>query len=432
MLKYIKSVTPVPLRLAVLIAAVAAVTVLSIAACGSEDEGSPAAGSTSIYDPMVIPEITEPEQPLKAPSEVPPELSTVWEVWAYLTQDYVDRSSLDPEKLSEAAIRGMLAALDDPHTSYISPEMFSIENEDYLGEFQGIGAEVEMRRDGFLMIRAPMPGSPAEKAGLKPGDVVLAVDGVSIEGLSLLEAVALIRGPKDSPVILLVKHLTETEPVEIEVIRGVIPLVSVVLRSEPGAEIAHIRLVQFFPDTAQQLFEMIEEQRDAGAKGLILDVRNNVGGLLSSTVNVASVFLDGDGTVVYEVDGHGRRKDWMATDVPSVNIPMVLLVNEFSASASEVLAGALQDYERATIIGATTYGKAAVNVFRPLNNGGGLYITYGKWFTPTGRSLHDKGVTPDIQVLAVDPRDADVKQLEKAFEVLAEMIQEGSPSAAVK
>ena len=282
------------------------------------------------------------------------------------------------------------------------------------------------------MIRAPMPGSPAERAGLKPGDVVLAVDGVSIEGLSLLEAVALIRGPKDTPVLLLVKHLTETEPVEIEVIRGVIPLVSLILRSEPGAEIAHIRLVQFFPDTAQELYEMIQEQKSAGAKGLILDVRNNVGGLLSATVNVASLFLEDEGTVVYEVDGHGRRKDWNATDVPSVDIPLVLLVNELSASASEVLAGALQDYDRATIIGATTYGKAAVNVFRPLNNGGGLYVTYGKWYTPMGRSLHDTGVTPDIQVKAVDPRDADVKQLEKAFEVLAEMIEEASPTAAVK
>ena len=161
----------------------------------------------------------------------------------------------------------MLAALDDPHTSYISPEMFSIENEDYLGEFQGIGAEVERRRDGFLMIRAPMPGSPAEKAGLKPGDIVLAVDGVSIEGLGLLEAVALIRGPKDSPVLLLIKHLTETEPVEIEVIRGVIPLVSVILRSEPGAEIAHIRLVSFFPDTAELLFEMIQKTGGCRSEG---------------------------------------------------------------------------------------------------------------------------------------------------------------------
>ena len=432
MLKNIQLSTLKPLLLAVLVAAVATVAVVPLAACGSEDEGSSGTGSTSIYDPMVIPEITEPEVPLEAPSEVPPELLTIWEVWAHLTRDYVDRSSLDPEKLSEAAIRGMLDALDDPHTSYISPEIFSIENEDYLGEFQGIGAEVEMRRDGFLMIRAPMPGSPAEKAGLKPGDVVLAVDGVSIEGLSLLEAVALIRGPKDTPVLLLVKHLTETEPVEIEVIRGVIPLVSLILRSEPGAEIAHIRLVQFFPDTAQELYELIQEQKSAGAKGLILDVRNNVGGLLSATVNVASLFLEDEGTVVYEVDGHGRRKDWNATDVPTVDIPLVLLVNELSASASEVLAGALQDYDRATIIGATTYGKAAVNVFRPLNNGGGLYVTYGKWYTPMGRSLHDTGVTPDIQVKAVDPRDADVKQLEKAFEVLAEMIEEASPTAAVK
>ncbi len=413
-------------KLALIVVVSAVISVLLLAACGGDE---PEAAAATTFDPSPLPTITEPDAPLEAPSEVPAELQIIWEVWAYLTRDYVDRSLLDPSTLSEAAVRGMLESLNDIHTSYISPEAFAIENEDYLGEFQGIGAEVEIRRDGSLIVK-PMPGSPAERAGLRLGDVILEVDGESIAGFSLLEAVAKIRGPKGTTVRLLVKHLTEFDPVEIVVERDVIPLVSVILRSQPGDKFAHVRLVNFFPETADELSDMIRDAVNGGAEGLVLDLRNNLGGLLSATVNVASVFLE-DGIVVYEVDGHGRRKDWDVREGgTATEIPIVMLVNEFSASASEVLAGALQDHGRATIVGATTFGKAAVNVFRPLSNGGGLYVTFGRWFTPNGHSIHESGITPDVEVVALDARDADVQQLEKAFEVLESMVGEQSASAS--
>ncbi len=363
---------------------------------------------------------------------MPPELAVIWEVWELLIRDYVDPEKLDPHTLSEAAIRGMLSALEDPHTSYVRPQTFAIENEDYLGNFQGIGAEVSMRQDGKLIIVAPLPGSPAEAVGIRPGDIVLEVDGEPIEGLSLLEAVARIRGPEGSIVRLLIRHLTDIDPILVEVERGVISLTSVLLRSKPGEPIVHIRLTNYFPNTAELMVDLIQQAVTNGAQGLILDVRDNPGGLLTSVVDVAGQFLEADQLVVYEVDGDGRRKDWdVRRGGVAKDIPMVILVNEFSASASEVLVGALQDHNRATVIGATTFGKASVNIFRPLSNGGGLYVTYARWFTPKGRMIEEHGLQPDIEVVALERREADIKQLEKAIEVLEEMISAGVASSAI-
>ena len=376
------------------------------------------ASETTAPDPMVFPEVVAPEEPLEAPSEVPEELKAIWEAWALLTRQHVDRSTLDPVEFTDQAIRGMLRALDDPHTNYVSPEAFQIENQDILGQFEGIGATVSMRPDGKLIIVSPLERSPAMAAGIRPGDVILEVDGESLVGLSLLEAVARIRGPRGSQVRLLVHHLGAIDPVEILVTRDVIPLVSVLLRSEPGDKIAHIRLTSFYPDTAEILAETIQEAVGAGAEALIVDVRDNPGGLLSSVVDVVSQFI-GDGLVLYEVDGAGQRKNHTARKGGvAIDIPMVVLTNEFSASASEILVGALQDHNRATIIGASTFGKGNVNILRRLSNDGGLYITIARWFTPKGRAIERGGLEPDIEVVSRDRQKAETTQLEKAIEVL--------------
>ena len=409
---------------------------LSLAACGSDTPvvNTPppkavAAAEDVTSDPFGFPEVVPLEEPLEAPAGIPEELKTVWEVWALLTSEHVDRSQMDPEVFNEAAIRGLIRALDDPHTSYVSPESFDIENEDLHGRFEGIGANVSMRRDGKLQIVAPLKDSPAEAAGLKPGDVILEVDGVSILGLSLLEAVGKIRGPRGSEVRLLVLHLGAIDPIVVLIRRDVIPLTSVLLRSELGDRIAHIRLTSFYADTAEKLNETLNNAREAGAQGLILDVRDNPGGLLNSVVDVVSQFLD-DGLVLYEVDGSNRRTDWKVRNGgTATDIPMVVLTNEFSASASEILVGAFQDYERATIIGATTYGKGSVNILRRLENGGGLYITFAKWFTPSGRPIASIGLVPDIEVVARDRQKAETEQLEKALEVLESMIKAEAGSA---
>ena len=410
------------------ILAVVLVGTLLLAACGN---GTPESATpttqvppseVSAPDATVSPEIVPLEKPLKAPSEVPEELRIIWEVWALLTRDYVDRSTLDPETVAEEGIIGMLEALEDPHTHYIRPEAFNITSGDLAGKFEGIGANVTLRRDGKLIIVSPIEGGPADLAGIRPGDVVLEVDGESLEGLSLLESVMKIRGPRGSKVSLLIQQLGAVDPVLIEVARDVIPLVSVLLRSEPGDRIAHIRLTDFYSDTAERLAELIEKEVAAGAQGLIIDVRDNLGGLLSAVVDSTSHFLDG-GLVLYEIDGKGQRKNWNARRGGiATEIPIVVITNEFSASASEILSGSLQDRDRATIIGATTFGKGSVNILRKLSNDGGVSITISRFFTPSGRIIEGNGLDPDIEVVSKDRQKAETLQLEKAIEVLESKI----------
>ena len=381
-----------------------------------------AAVTTEAPDAPEFPEVT-PSEPLADPPKVVAEdLKVIWEAWQHLHNDYVEKSKLDPEAFTEAAIRGMLRVLEDTQTSYVSPEVMATSFGDlFKGNFQGIGAHVSMNLAGELVIVAPIEGSPAEAAGIRPGDKVLAADGESLEGLSLLEAVAKIRGPEGTIVTLLVKHLGALDPVEIKIRRGVIPLVSVLLRSEADAEFAHIRISNFYPTTVDDFRNVILKVMDGGAKGLIIDLRSNPGGTLDSVVQIASEFLE-DGLVLYDVDGNGRRTEWkVRRGGVAIDIPTVVLINEGSASSSEVLAGALQDHNRAKVIGATSFGKGSINILRTLSNGAGLYITIAHWYTPLGRLIQDEGITPDIEVVSRDARDADVKQLERAIEELERM-----------
>ena len=383
----------------------------------------------SAPDAPLLPELVPPDKPLEVPEGVPEELAVVWEVWKLLASEHVDRADFDTEEFTEAAIRGLIAALDDPHTNYVRPAAFGIENADIQGRFEGIGAHVSMNQDGRLVVVAPIADSPAEKAGIRPGDIIHEVDGESIEGLSLIEAVSKIRGQRGTIVRLLVQHIGESERVVIEVERGVIPLESVLVRTQPGARIAHIRLTNFYDNTADRLSETISELVDGGAEGIVLDVRDNPGGLLSSVIDVTSLFLD-DGLILYEVDGKGDRRDWEVRrrDRLAESVPMVVLANQFSASASEILVGALQDHDRATIIGATTFGKGSVNILRQLDNGGGLFLTFARWYTPDGRVIDQRGLDPDIEVIDRDEREADIMQLEKAIETLEAQL-DAQPSA---
>ena len=389
------------------------------AASAAEQLPTRAPQDTAAPDAPLLPELIPQDMPLKVPEGVPEELAVVWQVWSMLAAEHVDRDTFDPEIFTEASIRGMLVALDDPHTNYVGPDVFGIENQDIRGRFEGIGAHVSMNADGKLVIVAPIADSPAEKAGIRPGDIILEVDGESIQGISLIEAVSKIRGPRGTVVSLLVQHVGSVEKVVIEVERGVIPLQSVVLRSEVGHPIAHIRLTNFYEDTAEKLAATIRETMDAGSEGIVLDVRDNPGGLLSSVVDVTSLFLD-EGLILYEVDGDGNRRDWVdrRNDDVLESVPMVILANQYSASASEILVGALQDHERATVIGKKTFGKGSVNILRQLDNGGGLFLTFARWFTPDGRVIDRNGLEPDVEVTHGDAQQEDIRQLEKAIETL--------------
>lgn len=373
-----------------------------------------------------FPQTISPDQPIVRPDAVPEDLGVIWESWSYLLRDYVDPTQLKGEEFSERAIRAMLTVLGDPQTSYLSPSILQGSFQDvFRGNFEGIGAHVNMNRQGKLVIIAPIPGGPAEKAGIKPGDIILEADGEKLDGLSLLEAVSKIRGPKGSTVKLLVKHLGALDPVVISIVRDKIPLVSVHLRSNPEDRFAHIRISQFYPNTPDALKDMVLKSIEDGAEGIILDLRNNDGGTLDSVINISSLFLRKDDELVLYVEkGDGSRTNWKVKHELTIadEIPLVMLINERSASSSEVLAGALQDHERATIIGEISFGKGSVNILRPLSNGGGLYITIAHWHTPNGRQIHGKGITPDIEVTHRDPREKDVLQLKAAIKELERIL----------
>ena len=384
--------------------------------------GEPSSDSSQPADPFLLPTAL-PAVPMNVPDPVPEDLATLWEVWSLVSEQHVDRQQFDPAEFDEAAIRGLLRAIGDPHTHYVPAEAFQIENQDIYGSFEGIGANVQMRPDGKLFIVAPIKDGPAEKAGLRPGDLILEVDGESIEGLSLLEAVNKIRGPRGSEVVLLVLHLGAGEEVELSVVRDTIPLPSVLVRSRAEDRFAHIRLTTFYANTPEKLAEAIRQEQARGAEGLILDVRDNPGGLLDSVVEVVSMFID-DGLVLYQVDGAGRRSDLNARGSGTFSdIPLVLLANEGSASASEILTGALQDHQRAPVVGAKTFGKGSVNILRRLSNGGGIYLTFAKWYTPSGRLIEGNGLEPDHEVTSRDRQKAETSQFEKAVEVMESLIR---------
>ena len=355
---------------------------------------------------------------------LPAEFERLAEVWELLQREHIDWADLDGQALSDGAIRGMLQALDDPYAAYLTPKQFRLQSQDIKGFFEGIGAEVGLR-DGRITIIAPIPETPAEEAGIRPGDVILEIEGETTQGISLLEAVHKIRGENGTTVELLVLHLNSSEPVTIVITRGVIPLTSVRLLMQVG-RIGHLRLSGFTGTTEDDLKEALERFERSRGAGLVLDLRNNPGGLVSSVIDVASQFLEGGRLVLFQIDAEGRRRDWKTSSGgKGVDIPMVVLVNAFSASASEVLSGAIIDHDRATVIGTTTFGKGSVNNLWPLDDGSGINFTVARWFTPNGILIEGEGITPDVVVEVPEGETEDI-QLDQAIELLKELIASGA------
>ena len=373
-----------------------------------------------------------PATPTRAPARVTPTpvaaggqtrdeeqaFQVFWEAWNLLKEEYYGDLP-DAEKLPRAALRGVLSTLDDKNTALIDPEISQILNEDSAGAFEGIGATVRVNQDNVLEIVRPFPGQPADKAGVKAGDVVIAVDDKSIVGFSVYEAVALIRGPAGTTVKLSIVRKGEQKPIEISVTRAkiVIPLVQSKLLD---GNIAYVSLYDFSSPATEQLNSSIQTLLDKKPKGLILDLRDNPGGYLQQAIQVSDIFLD-SGVVVSEKDKDGNGQTFRSGPRGiAQSIPMIVLVNAGSASASEIVAGALQDRDRAKLVGEKTFGKGSVQLPHQLPDGSELRITIAHWFTPNGRQIHGTGLTPDM---VVPLTEEDVKagrdpQLERAAEYL--------------
>jgi carboxyl-terminal processing protease len=320
-------------------------------------------------------------------------LGVVGQAWGIIFQDYVDKDRLDAEVLADGAVKGMVEALDDPYTAYLDPTAYELSQKGLEGKFEGIGAYVAAEDDKIVVI-APVAGSPADEAGIRAGDVILAVDGKSTAEMSLTEVVLAVQGPKGTTVTLSILHQGETEPVLLEIVRAEIEVPSV--RFEMKDDIAYINITNFSERTVEELAPVMEEVKQQ-ASGIILDLRSNPGGLLDSVVGVASFFLN-EGVVLDVVDNEGNHQTYSVEPGLATDLPMVVLVDDYSASGSEVLAGALQDYGRAVIAGEKTFGKGSANTMYKLEDGSALYITYARWFTPKGRLIEGEGIHPDYEL----------------------------------
>ena len=325
----------------------------------------------------------------------PPHQSVIIDqAWATILTDYVDRDAIDTKKLSHAAIEGMVEALEDPYSYFLEPEEYEYYTGEIQGEYEGIGAYVNAE-DGRIIL-TPIAGSPAEKAGIKPGDILLEVDGELVENMVYAEVILTVRGPEGTTVELLIAREGESQPLVIEVIRDTIESPSVYLEMKEDS--AHITITNFTDRTGEDLADILQEMDEEKIRGIILDLRGNLGGPLEAVITVASHFL-AEGKILDVRDNQGNVETYLRENVtPVADLPMVVLVDSFSASASEVLAGALQDHGRATIAGTTTFGKGSVNLLIELNDGSAIYLTTSRWLTPDGHLIEGQGIEPDIEL----------------------------------
>ncbi|MFL7839967.1 MAG: S41 family peptidase [Candidatus Promineifilaceae bacterium] len=318
-----------------------------------------------------------------------------WEAVNLVETRYYNQP-VDQNALVEGAITGMLETLDDPHTIYLSPELEAAQREEFEGdqEIQGIGAEVSQDGDNIVIV-SPIDGSPAAAAGLRPGDILREANGVDLTGMSAAEAAAVVRGPQGTDVILLIERDGET--FEVTVTRDVIKIKSVQGRMLDD-NLAYLRISQFGLQTDEDLDQTLKELMAQNPVGLILDLRLNPGGGLDTVVTIADEFLP-DGAVLYQEFGDEVEREFTSkTGDIAEEIPMVVLIDEGSASASEVLAGAIRDHDRGVLIGHTSYGKGTVQSWLPLSNGGGLRLTIARWLTPNHNWVNREGLEPDYRV----------------------------------
>jgi len=322
------------------------------------------------------------------------ELKTFTEVLAHVQKHYVEE--VKTKDLVYGAIRGMLATLD-PHSAFMPPDVYKEVQVETKGEFGGVGIQIGMKENRLTVI-APIDGTPADKAGVKAGDSIIKVDDESTKDMTLIDAVQKMRGPKGTKVTLTIQREAVPEPLVFVLTRDVFKIDSVRSKMLDG-NIGYVRVTQFQDLTAKDLKEALRKLREQKMQSLVLDLRNNPGGLLNSAVEVSEQFVGLNRLIVYIKTRDGHKDDYIAhiKDQPD-DYPIIILVNEGSASASEIVAGALQDWGRAVVVGVQTFGKGSVQTILPLGDGSGLRLTTAKYYTPKGRSIHGVGIAPDIVV----------------------------------
>lgn len=365
------------------------------------------------------------------PDRKPLDFNLFWRVWDTLSEKYYDQNKLVPAKMVYGAIEGMVAAVGDPYTIFLPPEVNKVVQEDLSGSFEGVGIQIGFKGTRLAVI-APLPSSPAEKAGVRPGDFILRIKdeakGIDIGtvGITLPDAVQAIRGQKNTKVTLTILRDGEEEPKTFEIQREAINVPSITLEYVGGspedpksATIAHIKIAKFAGETLSEWEKVaVKLVSNKDLTGMIIDVRNNPGGFLQGAIDLSSEFLETGQTVVSE-DGVDGKKDYKVEKLGRFRkTKIVVLMNEGSASASEIFAGAMKDNKRAVLVGTTTFGKGTIQEPETVNGGAGLHITIARWLTPSGYWVNEVGLKPDTEVENSEDTELD-EQLEKAIELLS-------------
>ena len=366
--------------------------------------------------------------------EVPSEkedvdFSLFWEVWDILEKDYLQKENINYSDMIYGAISGMVASLGDPYTSFLSPNENKIVEEDLSGSFEGIGIQLGYKGTQLSVV-TPLPDSPAEKAGIKAGDFIIGIKDESkkidtgTNGMTLTDAVEIIRGPAGTKVSLTLLREDSSNSFVTDVIRTKVDVPTLVLTFVgDNEEIAHVELLKFGSETLTEWQKVVREiLKKESARAIILDLRSNPGGYMDGAIDIAAEFVENNSVVVVEERSNGTRKEYKTDRIGLLTkVPFVILLNEGSASASEILAGALREIKDVTIIGDTSFGKGTIQEPIQLENGAGLHITVAKWLTPSGFWVNDKGIEPDI--LIEDNTDTvEDEQLLKAIEIVKEKI----------
>lgn len=337
-------------------------------------------------------------------ADEPADFHVFWEAWNLVHAHFVDRDQIDEQQMTYGAIQGMLNSLGDQnHTAFLPPEIAQRTQSDMEGSFEGIGAYVGIENGQFTII-SPILGSPAEKSGILPGDIVVAVNGEDISGQPQWEVIEKIRGPAGSTVVLTVLHPEAEDLIDVSIVRDRIDINSVLWHQIPGTELAYLQITQFAADTNQELVRALSEISEASAdgapiRGILLDLRNNPGGFLQQALLIASNFLPENDIILWEQDANKNLSDYRSAG-PGLarDVPIVVLINEGSASAAEILAGSLQANERARLVGQTTLGTGTVLRQFPLSDGSVVRLGVTNWLTPDKELIKDKGVEPNIPV----------------------------------
>jgi len=369
------------------------------------------------------------------PGEVDP--SVLQDVIAILQQDFVDPTRVDADLLYQGAIQGIFTQLNDPHSTYIDPRTYALSKDDFSGAFQGIGATVAKEGDYVVIVR-PLPDTPAARAGIQGGDRLLAVNGEDATGWSVEKAVLKIRGPKGSTVELKLRHADGNEQTY-KLVRDDVLVASVdarppggTLQDASGAAVndyAYIRITSFTSRTPNELTAELRNALNRNVQGFILDLRGNPGGLLNETLQISDMFLD-KGAMLTQVDKDGKEQRFDARAGTITNLPIVIVQDEFSASGSEVLAAALQENGRGTVVGARSFGKGTVNHVRELKNGGAVYVSIARWLTPNRNQIEGAGVTPDVLV-TLTPDDIEQQRDVAIFRAI-DTLRNGRPTQTAR